>query len=267
MAIKTSMFKQIINFLKGPNNSPTSNIQNPVVEERQNDDKANVPESTIQESPVDSKPGPRRRAKDLLAEYGIKRIKSQDDVNRIFWEMATRRMPVAKDIANAVRIVICDNRQMKSFNRKLELYNKFMDSKLKDHDFQDDKQKMKDMAKAHREEVIRLNQTINREVKEKNIIKQKLEQEDSANRKVATKFMNQLKTHQGRFLQSYDFTKERDVVEFLSWFKIMRHPVSKRTINSILKHHIGDSESSSVFLNLVEQHNAQFQTGKEDELE
>lgn len=103
---KICMFKQIFNFLKGHRYSPSINSQNSVDGDGRDDDKATASEAIVQERPAESIPGPKRRAKDLLAEYGVKRVKSQDDVNRIFWEMATRRMPITKNIANAIRIVI-----------------------------------------------------------------------------------------------------------------------------------------------------------------
>jgi len=260
------MIEKIMNLLNGHKDSPTAKSQNAADGDRQkDDDKATAPEPAVEESDVEQKVSARRRAKDFLAEYGIKEIKSQDDVNKIFWEMATRRRPITNDIANAVHIVICDNRLMISFNRKMELYNRFMDFKFSDPEFMDERRKMKAMMKAHKEEVIKLNQAVNREVREKNVIKQKLIEETGVNRKFATRVMNQLKTHQGRFLRAYDFTKEHDVVEFLSWYKILKRPVSSRTINSILKHHIEDSESSGLFQSLVEKHNAQYQSGYEDD--
>ncbi len=297
------MLKQIINLLKGNGYGLPANGRNHAGKDWRSDDKAKVAETSAQENNAEtptqendaetvtqennaetaaqendaetvtqennagSGPGPRRRAKELLAEYGIGRIRSQDDVNRMFWEMATRRMIITKTIATAVRIVVCDNRVMRSFNRKLELYNSFMDSKYANADFRDDRQRMKEMEKAHRAEVVRLTQAVNREVKEKNVIRQKLEQQESAYRKVATKFMSQLRTHQGRFLQTYDYTKEADVAEFLSWFRILKRPVGKKTISLILRHHIGDTASPTLFLDAVERHNAQFQVGIEDEQE
>jgi len=69
---------------------------------------------------------------------------------------------------------------------------------------------------------------------EKNQIKMKLQQEESMSRKLTKKFMNQLKTHHSRFQQSYDLTQEKDIEEFLSWYKVLKRPVNKKTIKDIV---------------------------------
>ena len=210
---------------------------------------------------------PRRIAKEYLAQYGIGAIRSQDDINRIFWEMAVRRLPISKQMTNAIRILICDNRQMKSFNRKLEFYNKFLDSKFSDPEFRDERQKLKDMEKFYKAEILKLSQAKARVEKEKNVIKQKLQEVESANRKVSKKFMGQLKTYQGRFLSTYDFTSEKDITEYLSWYRFLKQPVSKRTINSILKHQLSETDNGELFLRLVDEHNQLYAANYEDDMD
>lgn len=194
---------------------------------------------------------PRRKARLLLARYGIGDILTQDDVNKIFWEMSIRRKPVPKNVINAVHVTIDDNKLMKSFNRKLELYNEFMQAKVADPNFMDTEEELK-------AEVIKLKQSLAREQKEKNSIKQKLEQEEGVGRRFAKKFINQLKIPNSKFHQIYDFTKEEDIEEFLSWFKLLKHQVAKRTIKGIVRNRLTDEGSQELFVSMVEAHNSLF---------
>ena len=194
---------------------------------------------------------PRRKARLLLAKYGIKELYTHDDINKLFWEMAIHRKPVPKNVINAVHVTIDDNKLMKSFNRKLELYNEFMQAKVADSQFMENE----DSLKA---EIIKLKQSLVREQKEKNNIKQKLEQEEGIGRKVARKFINQLKIPNSKFHQIYDFTKEEDIEEFLSWFKFLKRQVAKRTIKGIIRNRLTDEGSQELFVSMVEAHNAQF---------
>lgn len=252
------LIMQVLNFLQGRGYK--------TVTAECADDAVKKCEAVVEDVPVakdtqESLPtaSPRSKARDFLKENGIGEIRTQDDVNRIFWEMAARRLPVSKQMANAVRIVVCDNRLMKSFNRKLELYNRFVCDKSVDPDFKADRQKLKEMEKSHKAEVHRLTQSLRSAEKERNVLRQRLEQEEGADRKVARKLMNQLKSHQGRFIKAYDFTSEADVTEFLSWYRLLKRPVSKRTIHSIVAHLLSGS-GGDVFLRMVEAHNLQFKT-------
>lgn len=262
------MLKRILNFLRG-NGLKTESDKNALIKRQYSEakDEQEQQSDSFEDNVSPVSPGPRRRAKDFLAQYGIGQIRTQDDVNRIFWEMAARRLPISKQFANAVRIVICDSRQMKSFNRKLDFYNKFINDKFEDPDFKNERQKLRDAEKSFRAEIQRLTQAKNREEKEKNNIRQKFQEEESGNRKVAKKFMLQLKTHQGRFLSAYDFTNERDITEFLSWYKLLKRPISKRTINSILRHCMSETDKANLFRRMVEEHNKLYASNAEDDID
>ena len=84
---------------------------------------------------------------------------------------------------------------------------------------------------------------------------------------ILKKLMNQLKTHNTRFQNSYDFTREEDIAEFLSWYKIIKRPVNKKTIKDICKRRCPDPESQEMFLRMVEAQNALFATNASDDEE
>lgn len=202
---------------------------------------------------------PKRKARLLLARYGIEKIYTQDDVNRIFWEMALRRKPMNKDVVHAVHVTICDNRLMKSFNRKLELYNQFMQSKSDDPTYKDNEEEL-------RAEVARLKQSLAREEREKNNIRQKLEQEEGMGRRLAKKFMNQLRNPRSKFSQVYDYTKEEDIEDFLSWFKLLKRQVAKRTVKEIIRYHLPDEATRYLLEAMVEAHNSQFTVSEDGDI-
>lgn len=123
--------------------------------------------------------------------------------------------------------------------------------------------KLKELIKAHKTETYSLIQARNSAEREKNAYKQRIEQDESMNRKLTKRFMNQLKGHQGRFQAAYDFTDEDDIIEFLSWYKLLKRRVSKRTIGSIVRHRLSD-DTANLFLRMVAEHNSQFEVEEED---
>ena len=107
-------------------------------------------------------------------------------------------------------------------------------------------------------EIIKIKQALVRVEKEKNVIKQKLEQEEGMGRRFSKKLINQLKAPNSKFHQLYDFTKEDDIEEFLSWFKLLKRQVGKRTIKGIIKNYLPKEESQGLFVSMVEAHNSHY---------
>ena len=147
---------------------------------------------------------------------------------------------------------------MNSFNRKLELYNGFMESINSDSQIISGEEQLK-------EENAKLRKSLAKEIKDKNIIKQKFEHEEGMGRRLAKKFINQLKAPDSKFHQIYDFTRAEDIEEFLSWFKLLKRQVAKRTIKGIIKNHLTEEDSQVLFVNMVDAHNAQFLPDPEEE--
>lgn len=210
-------------------------------------------------------PSAMKKAKDYLTQFGIDKIQDVNDVNRLFWEMAVRRRIISKPIREAVRTVIVSDKLMKSFNHNLELYNQYLEEKTADPEFVSEEQKVKDMAKAHKAEMNQLAQAQKQEEKAKNLMKMKLQQEESMSRKLTKKFMNQLKTCNSRFQQAYDLTQEKDIEEFLSWYKALKRPVNKKTIKDITNQRLKEPGSADLFLQMVEAHNAPFAANANEE--
>ena len=210
-----------------------------------------------------------QKAKAFLSKFGIEKIEDTPDLNKFFWEMAVRRKVISKPIREAVRTVIVSDRLMKAFNNALVAYNEFIEAKTSDPEFVSEEQKVKDMAKAHKAELNQLAQAQKQEEKAKNQIKMKLQQEESMSRKLTKKFMNQLKTHHSRFQQSYDLTQEKDIEEFLSWYKVLKRPVNKKTIKDIVNLRLKEPGTSELFLSMVDAHNALFaaNASEEDEVD
>ena len=100
--------------------------------------------------------------------------------------------------------------------------------------------------------------------KESNIEKQELKREESMSRKLVKKFMNMLKTNNTRFNKAYDLNNEADVVEFLSWYKMIKRPVNKKTIRDMSRLKCTEPGAEELFLRLVEEHNAEFGNAVEE---
>lgn len=194
----------------------------------------------------------------FLAKYGIKQVGSQDDADRVLWEMAVHHKKIDGRLAESLRVIISDDQLAESFNHKLDMFNRFMDTKFSTPEYMSYRRQVKELEKQHRDEVVSLQQTIRQREKEINIIRQKLEGKEGAGRRTARKFINLMKGPRSKFHQVYDFTKAEDVEEFLSWFRLLKLPVPKRTVKGILRYSLAEAESYSLFLNKVEVHNSRY---------
>ena len=76
--------------------------------------------------------------------------------------------------------------------------------------------------------------------------------------------MNMLKTNNTRFNKAYDLNNEADIVEFLSWYKMIKRPVNKKTIRDMSRLKCTEPGAEELFLRLVEEHNAEFGNAVEE---
>ena len=199
-----------------------------------------------------------KEAKEKLAELGFDKISTFEDVHKLLWELAMRREPVTKSLKEAVETLITDERVLAWFQEIAHSYNCYVHVRHTDEIFRKEESVIKKLKGE-----LTTAQT-NFKVLQGNSKQEKL-QAESMSRKLAKKLMNQLKTHNTRFQNSYDFTREEDITEFLSWYKIVKRPVNKKTIKDICKRRCPDSESQEMFMRMVEEHNAQFVSNASDD--
>ena len=221
-----------------------------------------LPDKEIENESVDW--GARKKAREYLATLGITSFESTDDINKIFWEMAIRRKPVSNRVRDAVRIALTSDRLMKVFNHNLAIYNDYFKEKSENPEFKDDEQLVKDVTKQNKKALQEVEQLRSQLRKESNIEKQELKREESMSRKLVKKFMNMLKTNNTRFNKAYDLNNEADVVEFLSWYKMIKRPVNKKTIRDMSRLKCTEPGAEELFLRLVEEHNAEFGNAVEE---
>lgn len=215
-----------------------------------------LPDKEIEDESIDW--GARKKAREFLATLGITSFESTDDINKIFWEMAIRRKPVSNRVRDAVRIALTSDRLMKVFNHNLAIYNDYFKEKSENPEFKDDEQLVKDVTKQNKKALQEVEQLRSQLRKESNIEKQELKREESMSRKLVKKFMNMLKTNNTRFNKAYDLNNEADIVEFLSWYKMIKRPVNKKTIRDMSRLKCTEPGTEELFLRLVEEHNAEF---------
>ena len=183
--------------------------------------------------------------------------------------MAIRRKPVSNKVRDAVRIALTSDRLMKAFNHNLTIYNDYFKEKSENPEFKDDEQLVKDVTKQNKKALQEVEQLRNQLKKENNIQKQELKREESMSRKLVKKFMNMLKTNNTRFNRAYDLNYEADVIEFLSWYKLIKRPVNKKTIKDMSRLKCTEPGAEELFMRLIEEHNAEFGNfpDNDDELE
>ena len=201
-----------------------------------------------------------KEAKEKLAELGFDKINTFEDIHKMLWELAMRRNPVTKSLKEAVETLITDERVLAWFQETVHSYNCYVHVRHTDEIFRKEESVLKKLKGE-----LTTAQT-NFKVLQGNSKQEKL-QAESMSRKLAKKLMNQLKTHNTRFQNSYDFTREEDIAEFLSWYKIIKRPVNKKTIKDICKRRCPDPESQEMFLRMVEAQNALFATNASDDEE
>ena len=165
-----------------------------------------------------------QEAQEVLSEIGFNSIATIEDVNKLLWELAMRRIPLTKSMRSAVETLI----MRKGF--KAELSNAQNDLK---------------------------------QLREK--VKREHGQGESSYRKLAKKLINQLKTSNSRFQATYDFTQEKDIEEFLSWYKVLKRPVKKQTMKSISRAIVKGGGSEELFMKMAEEQNAKFLSVEEDD--
>ena len=215
-----------------------------------------LPDKEVEDESIDW--GARKQAREFLATLGINSLESTDDINKIFWEMAVRRKPVSNKVRDAVRIALSSDRLRKVFNHNLTIYNDYFKAKSESPEFRDDEQLVKDVTKQNKKVIQEVEQLRSQLRKESNIEKQELKREESMSRKLVKKFMNMLKTNNTRFNRAYDLNNEADIIEFLSWYKMIKRPVNKKTIRDMSRLKCTEPGAEELFLRLVEEHNAEF---------
>ncbi len=219
----------------------------------------------LEEKPKVMDPIALEKAKVLLEKYGINKIETTDDLDRIFWELAIRRKVISKPIKTAIPTVITNDRLLKTFNHRLDLFNGYLQNKIKTPEFQETERQINDLTKSNKKLFNQVEQLQSQVKKEKNRERQEIKREENMYRKHSKKFMNQLKTRTGRFMGTYDFTNEKDITEYLSWFKVIKRPVSKKTIRQVSKFYCKEPGSDALFVRMVEEYNSQYTPGDFDD--
>lgn len=79
-----------------------------------------------------------REAQEVLSEIGFNSIATIEDVNKLLWELAMRRIPVTKSMRSAVEILITDARVGAWFEETAHSYNCYIHVRSMDPVFRKD---------------------------------------------------------------------------------------------------------------------------------
>ena len=185
-----------------------------------------------------------------------------EDVNKLLWELAMRRIPVTKSMRSAVETLITDARVGAWFEETAHSYNCYLHVRSMDPVFRKDELALQKMRKGFKAELSNAQNDL-KQLREK--VKREHGQGESSYRKLARKLINQLKTSNSRFQATYDFTQEKDIEEFLSWYKVLKRPVKKQTMKSISRAIVKGGGSEELFMKMAEEQNAKFLSVEEDD--
>ena len=203
-----------------------------------------------------------QEAQEVLSEIGFNSIATIEDVNKLLWELAMRRIPVTKSMRSAVETLITDARVGAWFEETAHSYNCYLHVRSMDPVFRKDELALQKMRKGFKAELSNAQNDL-KQLREK--VKREHGQGESSYRKLARKLINQLKTSNSRFQATYNFTQEKDIEEFLSWYKVLKRPVKKQTMKSISRAIVKGGGSEELFMKMAEEQNAKFLSVEEDD--
>ncbi len=193
-----------------------------------------------------------QEAKNILSEYGFTEINSFKDANRLIWELAFRRVSIDKKIKKAVQILSKSSRIYDWFIMCAAEYNRSLNAKAVDPHFKLEKFAVGKIKERYSIETIMDSDELKII---QNKIKRNLTVKNNVYGKMAHKIISQLKTPNSRFHLSYDFTNEKDIEEFISWYNVIKRPINKQTINQISREIISKGGSEELFQDMVESYN------------
>lgn len=199
-----------------------------------------------------------KEAKEKLSELGIETLSTIDDVNKLFWELALRGLPLTKVQKEAFVTLITDNRVATWFSQNAQKYNPYIQKRIEDP-----------QIKAYDGALRRLKGELSSITSNYNQLKENYKnyriQRGSIYMGFAKKFIGELNRHNSRFQLSFDFSSEEEVAEYLSWFKALMTPVNQKTIYTVSRYNCPDDASRELFLTMVKEHNMLYSTTEVDE--
>jgi hypothetical protein len=234
---------------------------------------------------LEEKPKPRLNKGDLsvdldvsednvkaLKKMGFKQISSVKAMMQVFWAFASHRKPIENAMKDAIFSITVDEDAADYLASYRHFYNSFIQAKIERDAWPIEEEKVKKhqaelkaLNKRHQSELEDRNNKHKKEIKElkrkyHEELHNKLLQYKETNKKckvVIRKFRQELLNPRGKVHQIYDLTKEEDINDFISWFRIIHRKVKNQTIKNIVKMTFSeDEEKAELFIKMVEEYNS-----------
>ena len=196
-----------------------------------------------------------------LKAMGYEQIANLTEMKQLFWELAMRRVTMGKAFRAAVKAITIEETALKYFSNSYRAYNRTIQKNLEDTEVKQEAAKTRTDIKKREAE---MNEHIHAVKKELNDKIQKLRTDGSGYKKVSKKLKALLDDPKSDIQKTYDLTKEEDIDNFLSWYRLMKRVVRVGTVKSIERFRYPEAGALDLFKQKVEAHNAEFRQMEEN---
>lgn len=200
-----------------------------------------------------------------LNEMGYTSITNVMDMQRLFWDFAIRRKPIDKHMVNAIVSITTDDKVLGLLQGNCKAFNRFLQYSIDLLGFKPETAKSKEKEKNRI--IMEINTKVNAAKKEERRKNEQVRREWKIYRKISRQLKHFLQNPKGVFLNTYDLTNEKDIGQFLIWYKIWKRKVPDGFVRSLEKYNVNYLESGKLdlFKQMVEVHNAKYLNVLEEE--
>ena len=223
----------------------------------------------------------------ILKEMGYNQISSVHAMTRLFWDFATHRMLMGKLMKNAILSITVDEEAADYLNSYGRFYNRFLQAEIEKKIFPNYESDLKKLSKRHeyelevlnkkhQAELMNLSSKHKKDVAERNrkhqeelqgkIHKYKVKLNEYA--AIVKKLRQLVLNPNSKISQTYDLTDEKDIRDFISWFRVIHRKIRNQTVKYFLSTRFADNpDDAALFKKMVEEYNSSLLAEREVEEE
>ena len=210
-----------------------------------------------------------------LKGMGYKQISNIHAMIQVFWNFASYRKTIGKGMKNAILSITVDDEAADYLEMYVHYYNRFIQEKTDSDTWTKDRKTAKEingLKNMHQAELNALNKKFRTEqielyTKRKQEMSElrKRHSEELAQYVVMTKeyralidnYRKLLRNPYGRINQTYDLTNEKDIRNFIQWYKVLHKKIKNQVVKNIVKVRFKDNpDDAKLFEQMVEEYNS-----------
>lgn len=197
-----------------------------------------------------------------LSLMGYQQISSVYAMMQLFWNFCLWRKTISKSMKNAILSITVNEEAADYLLSYLQFYNRFIKDKLENNDFLNYKKDIKELNRKHWNELMELKKKYKETLAElkrlqyQGELKGKLQESRGKVKKfkhIVKKLHNKIANP---FSTIYDLTNEDDIMDYISWFKIMGRKIKNQNVKLIVKNRFENESAAELFKRMVEEYNA-----------